>query len=157
MGQRYGEAVSEVRTSVEVEATPEEVWKVVADPRNLPRWDRHITKVVGVPPEGIDVGTEYTTRMTFRVVSAHVDAEVLELKPPEYSKIRLTGPLIEAVVTTHITPIGERRSRLEHEIEYRLRGGPLGLIAARALGASGGPGYALRKGTLAQKQQIEQG
>src|SRR5437870_4418038 len=143
-------AGSEAHVSVEVDALPERVWEVVTDPRNLPRWDRHVTKVVGVPPEGLDVGTEYTTRLTFWSVGAHVDAEVLEFKPPEHSKIRLTGPLIEAVVTTHVTPIGEDRSRLEHDIEYRFRGGPLGHIAARALAASGGPGYALRRGTLAQ-------
>ena len=148
---------SEVHASVDVDAAPEEVWKVVADPRNLPEWDRHITKVVGVPPGGLEVGTEYDTRMTFWSVSAHVEAEVLELDPPKHSVIRLSGPLIKATVTTTITPIGEDRTRLEHHVEYEFRGGPLGHIAARALRASGGPGYALRRGTLAQKQQIEQG
>ena len=148
---------SEVHTSVEVDATPEEVWEVVADPRNLPKWDRHITKIVGVPPAGLEVGTEDDTRMTFWNVSAHVEAEVLELDPPKRSVIRLSGPLIKATVTTTITPNGQDRTRLEHHVEYQFRGGPLGHIAARALRASGGPGYALRRGTLAQKQQIEQG
>ena len=160
MGQRYGEVVSDgsqVHVSVEVDAPPEDVWNVVADPRNLPRWDRHITKVVGVPRDGLEVGTEYTTRLTFWGVSAHVEAEVLDLKPTELSRIRLSGPLIQATVTTHITPIEEARTTLEHDVEYRFRGGPLGHIAARALAASGGPAFALRRGTLAQKEQIERG
>jgi uncharacterized protein YndB with AHSA1/START domain len=148
--------MSEVEVSVDVDASPEDVWRVVADPRNLPRWDRHVTKVVGVPADGLQVGTEYTTRLTFWGVSAHVEAEVLELDQPKRSVIRLSGPLIKATVTTHITPIGEDRTRLEHHIEYRFRGGPLGHIAGRALGASGGPAFVLRRGTLAQKEQIEQ-
>ena len=149
--------MSHVEVTVEVNASQEEVWAVVSDPRNLPRWDRHVTKVVGVPPGGLDVGVEYTTRLTFWGVSAHVEAEVLEFKPPELSRIRLTGPLIEAMVTTSVVAIDENRSRIEHDIEYRFRGGPLGLLAARALGASGGPAYVLRRGTLAQKRQIEEG
>src|SRR5256885_16429678 len=124
MGQRYGEAVTEIKASVEVDGPPEKVWEVVSNPRNLPQWDRHITKVVGVPPEGLDVGVEYTTRLTFWGVSAHVDADVLEFEPPGSSKIRLSGPLIRATVTTRLTPLGEDRCRLEHTVEYELRGGP---------------------------------
>jgi len=149
--------MSHVEVTVEVNASQEEVWAVVSDPRNLPRWDRHVTKVVGVPPGGLDAGTEYTTRLTFWGISAHVEAEVLEFKPPERSRIRLTGPLIEAMVTTEVVGIDENRSSIEHDIEYRFRGGPLGHIAARALEASGGPAYVLRRGALAQKRQVEEG
>ena len=149
--------MSRVTASVEIDAPQKVAWDVVSDPRNLPMWDRHITKVVGVPSTGLDVGVEYTTRLTFWGASAHVDAEVLEMKPPEVSKIRLSGPLIQATVTTRVTSLGEDRCRLEHEVEYRFRGGPLGMMAARALGASGGPGYVLRRGTVAQKHQIEKG
>jgi uncharacterized membrane protein len=149
--------MTRVKTSVEVEAPQKVAWDVVSDPRNLPMWDRHITKVVGVPPGGLEVGVEYTTRLTFWGVNAHVDAEVLELTPPELSRIRLSGPMIRATVTTRLEPLGEDRCRLEQEVDYRFRGGPLGMIAARALAASGGPGYVLRRGTLAQKHQIEQG
>jgi uncharacterized protein YndB with AHSA1/START domain len=156
MGQRYGEAVTVISATVEIDATPEEVWEVVADPRNLPRWDRRITKVVGVPKEGLEAGTEYTTIMGLIGVHAHVDAEVLELKPPEHSKIRLSGPVLEAVVTTDITPL-DGRTRLRHVVDYEFRGGVLGRIASRALDATGGPTMMLRKGTAAQKRQVEGG
>ncbi|MGH2738846.1 MAG: SRPBCC family protein, partial [Actinomycetota bacterium] len=46
VGQRYrGAIVSRIRESLIVEAPPEEVWEVVADPRNLPRWNRFIRSV----------------------------------------------------------------------------------------------------------------
>jgi hypothetical protein len=44
---------------------------------------------------------------------------------------------------------------VEHRIDFTLRGGPLGSLAGEALSLSGGPGYILRRGALAQKRQIE--
>jgi uncharacterized protein YndB with AHSA1/START domain len=149
--------VSRVSVSVDVDASPEDVWKVVEDPRNLPRWDRRITKVHGVPKGGIEEGTEYTTIMSFMGVRAHVDVEVLEIKPPEYSRIRLSGPVLEAIVTTRVAPLDDGRSRLEHVVDYEFRGGVLGRLAQGALDVTGGPGMMLRRGTQAQKQQIEEG
>ena len=128
MALRLGKACE---ASVVIDAPRDAVWELVSDPRNLPKWDRHITKVVGIPPGGIDVDTEYTTVVTFMGVSAHVDAEVLEFKPPEYARIRLSGPLIRGVVTTRVTPLdGSNSCRLEQDVDYDLRGGPLGKVAS---------------------------
>ena len=146
-----------VTVTVDVDAPIEEVWEVVADPRNLPRWNRRITKVHGVPREGLDEGTEYTTVVSFAGVGAHIDAEVLEIKRPQYSKIRLSGPVLDAIVTTHLTPIDEHHTRVEHVVEYDMRGGILGRLAAKALDISGGPQLVLRRGSMAQKQQVENG
>ena len=157
MGQRYGTpVVTEARVTVEVDAPPELVWGVISDPRNLSRWDRHITKVEGVPEEGLGVGVRYTTELRFVGVAGVVDAEVLEWDPPRSSKIRLRG-FIEAVVTTRVEPLPHGRSRIVHEVRYGFRGGPVGSFAARALRLTGGPHLVLRRGTLAQKRQIEEG
>ena len=110
-----------------------------------------------MPKAGIEEGTEYTTIMSFMGVRAHVDVEVLEIKPPDYSRIRLSGPVLEAIVTTRVAPLDDGRSRLEHVVDYEFRGGVLGRLAQRALDVTGGPGMMLRRGTLAQKQQIEEG
>jgi uncharacterized protein YndB with AHSA1/START domain len=149
--------VTRISASVDVDAEPEEVWEVVSNPRSLPKWDRHVSKVIGVPPNGLDVGTEYSTVVSFMGVGAHVDAEVLELKEPEYSKIRLSGPVLEAIVTTRITPTGNGRTRLEHVVDYDFRGGMLGRVVSKALEATGGPSQVLKHGTIAQKRQIESG
>ena len=52
-----------VSIDMEIEATPEEVWTVVSDPRNLPRWDRHIISVEGVPEEVLKEGARYVTEL----------------------------------------------------------------------------------------------
>jgi len=135
---------------------PEEVWKVIANPRNLPHWDRHITRVAGAPRNGLSKGSEYTTSVRFMGVGAKVDAEVLEIDPPRYSKIRLKG-LMDATVETTVDPLGNGRSRIRHDVDYQLRGGPLGRMAANALRLTGGPSLVLRRGAMAQKRQVEEG
>jgi uncharacterized membrane protein len=155
--ERYGGApMTLVRATVDIDASPEKVWEVVSDPRNLPMWDRHVDSVLDVPPEGVHRGTRYTTILRFMSVRASIGAEVLELDPPRFGRIRLSG-LLDATVTTRVDPLDGNRSRLEHEVDYRFRGGPLGRVAARSLRVIGGAGLALRHGVLAQKHQIENG
>ena len=145
-----------VKFDIVIEAPPEEVWDVISDPRNLPHWDRHIVRVDDVPADGLREGTRYTTEMRFMAFRTTVDGEVLEWDPPRRSKIRLTG-LLDATVTSTIEPLaGSDRSLLEHVIDYRFRGGPLGELAARSLARVGGAHLALRHGTLAQQREIEE-
>jgi len=148
--------MTEARVAVEVDAPAEDVWAFISDPRNLPRWDRHITAVEGVPDQGLSVGVRYSTELRFVGVAGIVDAEVLEWDPPRSSKIRLRG-FIEAMVFTRVEPLPRGRSRIVHEVRYGFRGGPVGSLAARALRITGGPQLVLRRGTLAQKRQIEAG
>jgi uncharacterized protein YndB with AHSA1/START domain len=148
--------VSVVRASEVVDAPPEAVWEVISDPRNLPRWNQHIKKVTGVPEDGLRPGARYTTSLRIVGVPFDVEAEVLKIDRPKYAEIRLTGPL-EAVVRTWVRPVGKRRSRLEHEVTYRVKKiGPAGRIIDQGLRVMGA-GTLLKRGTRAQKRQIEKG
>lgn len=140
--------------SVEIDSPPERVWDVAADPRNLPRWERHIVSIEDVPAGGLSKGASYTVVMRFLAIRARIHADVLEWSPPGYACLRLSG-LLDAMVRTTITPIGSSRSRLEHDVEYSFRGGALGDLAARSLSAVGGASLALKLGTFAQKHEIE--
>lgn len=154
--ERCGDAVTMtvVATSVEVDATPEEVWAVVSDPRNILRWTRFASKVEGVPADGLAPGARYQVVMKLMAAHAHVSADVLEWEPPHRSVVELAG-LLDAVVTTTVSPLPGDRCELTHVVEYRFRGGHLGDLAARTLRLLGGAQYALRHGTHAQKRQIE--
>ena len=165
--ERYGETMSrvarrakprrgtKVEESIVIDAPPMEVWRVIADPRNLPRWNPHIASVHGVPEDGLKPGTRYTTEMRFVGAHATVHAEVLELEPPRYSEIHLTGP-VDATVRTHLRPVGSHQTRVDHEVEYRFKGGPLGGMVAKAVRILGAPTI-LRRGLRAQKVQVEEG
>jgi uncharacterized protein YndB with AHSA1/START domain len=147
--------VSRIHLWTVVEASPDEVWEVVANPRNLPRWNRHVQNVSGVPDGGLRPGSRYTTEIGAMGLRFHVEAEVKELEAPRHAEVRLHGP-VDATVRTWIHAAGRRRSRLEHEVEYHLKGGPLGEAIARVFKLLGGS-QLLRRGLRAQKQQIEEG
>jgi hypothetical protein len=63
--------------------------------------------------------------------------------------------VIDATVTTTVEALGDHRTRVRHEVDYRFPGGPLGKVAARSMALLGGAHLALRHGALAQKRDIE--
>jgi uncharacterized protein YndB with AHSA1/START domain len=147
--------VSRIREVVEVDAPPEKVWEVVADPRHLPKWDRRIVSVHDVPPDGLKVGSTYRTEIGLMGLRGRVDAVVHEIEPHEYAEIELSGVPLRATVRTRLTPLdGGKRTRLEQDVEYHVRGGPLGEVLGRAL-AHLGASAILRRGVLAQKRHAE--
>jgi ligand-binding SRPBCC domain-containing protein len=152
LDEREHDAVTTAECSVEVDAPPEKVWEVTSDPRNLPHWDRHIVAVT-VPSEGLHVGSRYDAVMGFMGVRAKVPCEVLEWEPPWRASIHLGG-VLNATVMTSIASLPFDRSLLRHQVDYVFRG-PLGSFAAASVNAVGGAQYALRRGTLAQKREIE--
>jgi carbon monoxide dehydrogenase subunit G len=144
-----------VRQSTVIDARPDEVWRVISDPRNLPHWNSLIRTVDGVPPNGLKPGDRYSTEISVLGVRFKVAARVLEIDAPRYSLIRLSGPL-EATVRTWLRPVGKNRTRLEHEVDYKLKGGPIGSLIARGVKHLGGPTI-LKRGVRAQKRQVEGG
>lgn len=145
-----------VSVAVEIDAPPERVWEVISNPRNLPHWQRHITRVVGMPKNGLREGATYSVELRLLAVRAKVRVRVLEWAPPERGSVELRG-VVEGTITSTVEPVGRRRSRLEHVVDYRFGRGPLGAVAARSLRTLGGARYVLRHGTLAQKREIETG
>jgi len=142
-----------VEYSVEIDAPPELVWEVTSDPRNLPHWDRHIV-AVRLPAEGLGPTVAYDVTMSFLGVRATIPCQVLSWEPPWHAEVHLGG-LLDATVRTSIASLPADRSVLRHEIRYVFNG-PLGRFGAASVNAVGGAGFALRRGTLAQKEQIEQ-
>ena len=140
--------------SVEVDATPRRVWKIVSDPRNIPTWERHVVRVdVDEGSEGYGLGSTYTVEMSFMGVRVAVRGEIVEWEPPSRARIRLVGPL-EAEILTTVASLPKGRSILRHEVDYSFRG-PLGRVVAAGLAAVGGAQLGIKRGTLAQKGQIE--
>ena len=144
-----------IEVAVDVDAPREDVWKVVSNPKNLPRWNRHVVSVEGLPRNGLAEGSKYTTHISFMGVRAKTDARVVELRRPEYAKVRLSG-IVEGTVETWLEARDRRTTRLRHRIDYRFRGGPLGTFAARAVSMMGAARL-LRRGAESQKVQAEEG
>lgn len=142
-----------VEASTVVDAAPAEVWTVVADPKNLPRWDPRISKVEGVPPEGLYEGCVYLAEVKLFGVRATVPAKVVALQPQRYAKVKLGG-MVNATIETWLQPVGKKRTKLRHRVDYRFRGGFIGDFGARAVKALGA-GSLVERGLRAQKRQAE--
>ena len=138
--------------SVEVEASPRRVWKVVSDPRNIPYWERHVVSV-DLPDGDFGLGSTYGVVMSFMGVRVSVRGEILAWEPPSHATVRLRGPL-DATIETSVASLPRGRSVLRHEVTYTFRG-PLGRVVAAGLKVVGGAQLGIRHGTLAQKRQIE--
>lgn len=146
--------MTEVSVELEVDAPVEAVWEVVSEPRHLHHWERHVAKVRDLPAGPLHAGASYTAVMRFLRVSADVHVRILRWEPPRCAEFRLTGPL-QAVVRTTLRPLRGGRTTLRHEVDYAFPLGPIGAIAARSLALVGGAQFALRRGALAQKREIE--
>jgi hypothetical protein len=146
--------VAEVSFSVVIEALPEDVWGVIADPRNLPRWDRRVVAVEGVPAGGLTERAEYETVLGFMGVRTTVHCRVIEWEPPTWAVLTLSG-ILDATVATRIEGLPRGRSLLRHDVDYHFSRNPVGELAAQSIQLLGGAYLALRHGTLAQKRQIE--
>ena len=144
--------MSLARAEIAIDASPEEVWAVVADPRNLTNWERHVAAVDA--PAELTEGLVYDTQIRFAGVSGRVEVTVVEVEAPNFARLHLTG-VLEAVVTTRVTGLADGRSLLEHEVEYAFGAGVIGSFAARGLEALGGASFVLQRGAAAQKRQIE--
>ena len=143
-----------VQFACDVDAPPDQVWKVVSDPRNLSLWDRRIVGVEGVPDGGVSRGSRYSTEVRMMGVGARIGAQVLELREPRYAKIRLRG-VVDATVETTLEPLGRNRTRLRQRVDYTFGRGVVARLASEAVRRLGAPGL-LRRGVLAQKLQAEQ-
>ena len=141
--------------SVEVNATPKRVWKVVSDPRNIPAWERHVVRVEVRNDESFGLGSTYPVEMSFMGVGVRVRGEVVEWEPPSRGRLHLRGPLDAQILTT-VSSLPRGRSVLRHEVTYTFRG-VLGRVVAAGLAAVGGAQLGIKRGTLAQKRQIERG
>jgi uncharacterized protein YndB with AHSA1/START domain len=147
--------VTVVEAEVELAVPAERAWRVVADPTNLPSWDRRIVGVEDVPISGLARGARYTVVLRLVAVRARVACHVLEWEPPGRSVVELSG-LVDATVTSTVTPLGPDRCVLFHHVDYRFRGGSLGELGARSVRILGGADLALRHGMRAQRRQIEE-
>jgi ligand-binding SRPBCC domain-containing protein len=154
LDQRYGgRLMTVVEASTVVDAPPEAVWRVVSDPRNLPRWDRRIGRVHGTVEGPFRTGSEYETDVHFIGVHTTVPVVAEEVDELEYARLRLGG-LLSATVETWLQELPKGRTRLSHRVEYRFRGGLLGAFAAETVGVIGAHTL-LTRGIEAQRRQIE--
>ena len=119
--------MSEVITSIMIDATPEEVWKVIMDPHRLEEWVTIHRKLNSAS----DGEMEQTLHM--RGVNFHVHWELDECDAPRHAVWKGRGPARSHAETEYrLTPV-DGGTRFAYRNVFRPPLGPLGAVASRAI------------------------
>jgi uncharacterized protein YndB with AHSA1/START domain len=126
--------VPRVRRSRTITASPEQVWRTVCDPRQLPRWWPRVQRVESVTAERF---TEVLATDKGRSVRA--DFRVVESSAPEVRRFRqeVEGTPFERLLRSaetevRLAPDGDGATRVTVTVRQRLRGvGALGGFLVR--------------------------
>jgi uncharacterized protein YndB with AHSA1/START domain len=95
------------RNSMVIEATPDQVWDVLADGWLYPLWVVGATRMRDVEHNWPEVGSRLHHSAGVWPLVLNDDTEVLEASPRTRMKLRARGwPLGEAEVTITLTPVG---------------------------------------------------
>jgi uncharacterized protein YndB with AHSA1/START domain len=125
--------MSEVVTSIQIDASPEEVWDVVMDPARLGDWvtiHRRLHEAPNGPPR---TGDEMVQTLHLRGASFKVHWELASCHAPTHAEWHGRGPARSKAETEYrLTPV-DGGTRFDYRNEFKAPLGPLGAVASRAL------------------------
>jgi uncharacterized protein YndB with AHSA1/START domain len=142
--------MSEVITSITIDAPPEKVWEVVMDPHRLEEWVTIHRKLNGASRDEMD------QTLHLRGVNFHVHWELEECEAPRRAVWKGRGPAHSHAETEYrLTPI-DGGTRFAYRNEFKAPLGPLGALASRAL-VGGLPEREAHQSLLNLKSLVERG
>jgi carbon monoxide dehydrogenase subunit G len=120
--------MSEVVTSIDIDAPPEEVWRTVMDPERLADWVTIHRRLVSHD------GDEMEQVLCLRGVNFHVKWHLAERDEPRHAEWHGRGPARSHAETEYrLTANGRGGTRFAYRNVFKPPLGPLGAIASRAL------------------------
>jgi uncharacterized protein YndB with AHSA1/START domain len=126
--------VSRVTAEIEIDAPPEEVWKVVMDPERLGDWVTIHREADRISERPLKNGSTLRQELCIRHVNFHVRWTVDEAKTNKLAVWDGKGPARSKAHTVYrLEPNGNGGTTFEYENEFKAPLGPLGAAASRAL------------------------
>lgn len=125
--------MSTVTASIELAASPAEVWKIVMDPHRLRDWvtiHRDLRCADDGPPR---VGYRMDQRVHLRGVSLDVHWQLVECEPDRRAVWEGRGPARSRARTEYTLHPRKGSTRFDYSNEFRPPLGPIGALASRAL------------------------
>lgn len=119
--------MSEVTTSIEIAAPPEEVWDVVMDPERLEDWVTIHRKLVSHGKDRME------QVLCIHHVNFHVTWELAHDERPHRACWKGRGPARSKAETEYNLRPVEGGTRFQYRNEFKAPLGPLGAVASRAL------------------------
>jgi uncharacterized protein YndB with AHSA1/START domain len=123
-----------INMSVDIDASPQNVWDVVMDPRRLESWVTMHEKVARAPAR-LSSGSSFEQTLRLARKSIDVRWTVVEAKEACFAQWRGEGPSgSRARVRYQLEPLDGERTRFGYQTEFELPDGLLGRAAARLVG-----------------------
>jgi len=143
--------MSEVISSIMIDAPPEKVWEVVMDPHRLAEWVTIHRKLNSASRDEMD------QTLHLRGVNFHVHWELERCEAPLHAIWKGRGPARSHAETEYrLTPIDGGGTRFAYRNEFKAPLGALGAVASRAL-VGGLPEREARESLRNLKSLIERG
>jgi len=125
--------MSTVRASIQIAASPAEVWKTVMDPRRLGDWVT-IHRALRHTDEGAArVGFEMGQRIHLRGVSMDIHWRLVECQANRRAVWEGHGPARSRARTEYTLSAVDGGTRFDYANDFHVPGGPIGALASRAL------------------------
>lgn len=103
--------MASVSEEIEIAASPERTWDVIADPSQFSSWVENHLGFVGQPPAAYALGTSFSQRIRVMGMPAEVGWTVHGLEAPKRVVLKGAGPMgIELTAGHLVTPVGEGSS-----------------------------------------------
>ena len=120
--------MSEVITSITIDAPPEKVWEIVMDPRRLGEWVTIHRKLNSASDD------EMNQTLCLRGVNFHVKWHLDECEKPRHAIWMGRGPARSHAETEYrLSDNGRGGTRFDYRNEFKAPLGPLGAIASHAI------------------------
>jgi uncharacterized protein YndB with AHSA1/START domain len=125
--------MSEVITSITIDAPPERVWEVVMDPHRFGEWVTIHRGLANGPTGPPRRGDEMVQTLHLRGVNFHVRWELTACDEPNHAVWKGKGPAHSHAETEYRLTAVDGGTRFAYRNEFRAPLGPLGAVASRAL------------------------
>ena len=126
--------MSTVHASVDLDAPPEEVWKLIMDPARYRDWVTIHRKIADADDGPVREGFEVEQRLALRGAPFTVHWTLTECDAPNLGTWEGKGPAGSyARVTNRLSPNGNGGTRFEYENTFEAPGGAMGRLASRVL------------------------
>jgi uncharacterized protein YndB with AHSA1/START domain len=126
--------MSEVETSIDIAATPDEVWATAMDPDCLQDWVTIHRRLDDHSDGRMRPGYEMEQTLCLRGVNFKVRWELVRCEHPFHAEWHGRGPARSHAETEYsLSENGSGGTRFGYRNEFRAPLGPLGAIASRAI------------------------
>jgi hypothetical protein len=125
--------MSEVRTTIQIAASPQDVWDVVMDVERTHEWVTIHRRLVSHSGGELRLGYEMRQTLCLRGVKFDVDWRLTELDAPHRAVWEGHGPARSRATIVDALSAVDGGTRFDYSNQFKAPLGPLGAVASRAL------------------------